>query len=393
MFPITPPRPAPSPARRAPQPAQAPRAAAAPAARPPAMVEADVSLRLDAQGEAGANGTVRLDQGFVKRLVKHLLRNPERFRAIDVRFDAKTGAYAATGKVKLLGLWLPVTGRATPTSDAGRPAFRLDDLAIRWGPANRWSFSPGWLGRKITELVAGEMSKSGVDAEADRRRGVVRLDPNALLHKIRALPGWVSIDTAATQFAVRTERNGDVLVTLASEAQGPRLRQTPLSDIAIAADDQALQALLFRAIAPGYLVRGVRLREGGMSVDGEAEYKPISDVANGLKVLAVVLSGGRGGNTRPVKVMGPLDLEVGIRGTVLDIKPSLRKALPEIVKTLSAAGIPHTVSKDSLQADLGPWLASRGLRVSDVLTREGLLEAHLAIDIESRIRNPALRGA
>lgn len=348
-------------------------------------------LRLEGTGAADANGTVKLQSAFVLRLLKHVLRSPKRFKQVAVRFDPQTKTYVADAKVKLLGMWFPVAGRAHPAGDGGVPTIAFDELAIKWGPGGKWRFSPAFLQRKVTKIVAEELEKDGFLNTVDAKNKKIKLDPNALLHQIKALPSWASLDTKDTKFDVSTDVRGDVRIGLSGGSLGPTLRDSQRSDISVSADDAALQAIAMRALAPNYEVRTVKMAPGRASFSGQVELKPITDAVNGLRVLALILSRGQVGRQEARPVMGTLDLEIAMDGTKLLITPSLKPAAKQLAETLNKAGIVATVEGRTIRADLGPWLTQQGLQNQQIQSLEGGIEARFEIDIDARIKNPNLR--
>ncbi|MDB5101988.1 MAG: hypothetical protein JWM80_6409 [Cyanobacteria bacterium RYN_339] len=364
----------------------------APAPKRPVMVEADVRLRMTGDASAIGNGAVKLDHGFMERLVTHLLRSPRRFKGIQVHFDAKTGTYAATGKVKLLGMWWPVVGRAKPLVDKNMVGFQFEELRV---PLGRFSIAAKWITAKVTKVVADELQGDNINAQADPKRGLVRVDANSLLHNVGALPDFADLNTTRTQFGVKMNAQGDVTVQM-TDPEAPKGQEpaTPFSDITLTADDAALKAALGRALAPGFEMREVRVRKGAMTLQGEVEYKPLSDVATGLKALLIVIaSRGRGTGDPTTIVKGPLDLDITVNGTQLIIKPSLKPARAQLLQTLKDGGIPAELKDDGIHADMTGYLTSRGIKVNGAKVDEKGLEARLQVDIDSRIRNPKLHPA
>jgi len=370
-------------------PPQAARPATAPARKP--EIEADVRLRFEGPNGADANGAVTIQSAFLLRLLKHVLRNPKRFAQVAIHFDPQTKTYVADAKVKLLGMWVPVTGRAHPASDGGVPTIAFDELAIKWGPGGKWRFSPGLLERKVTALVAEELAKDGFLNTVDAKQRKIRLEPNALLHEIDALPHWAALNTRDTKFEVSTAANGDVRIALQTGGQAPVANGSTRSDISVTADDAALTAIALRALAPSYDVRTLKVAPNKVSLSGQVELKPVTDVANGIRVLALILSQGRVGRQEVAPVMGTLDLEVAMEGTKILITPSLKPAAKQLAETLVKAGIAATVDGRTISADLGPWLDGKGLKNQRIQALQGTLEARFEIDIDSRIKNPNLR--
>lgn len=362
----------------------------APVAAPQPMIEADVRLALNAQGAAAANGTVKLEAGFMQRLITHLLRSPKRFRSITVGFDAATHAYTVKGQVKFLGMWFSVSGRGHATTDAGQPAVAIDDVRLGKGKG----FSMGWMRTKVTKFLAEELKKTGITAASNPQAGVVRFNANALLHEVKVLPAFADLDLNATRFTVATDARGGVTVGLQADAQGPTAPNTPASDITLSADPVALRALLARALASSYELADVTLSKNGLNLAGKVEYKPLSDAANGMRSLLVLIAHGRGGtvgNPSRERVMGPLRVAVEFDGMKAVITPNPKAAVKELAKSFEKAGVPYTVTKTSIQADLGAWLTGKGIAPTRLALTPEALEAIVAIDLDARLKNPALR--
>jgi hypothetical protein len=361
-------------------------AAPAPPTRPP-LIEADVRVRLAGSTQAMVNGTVKLDHRFVSRLVAHLLRSPRRFENIQAHYDAATGTYAATGKIKLFGLWLPVSARALPTGDGSMVAFKFEELRLQFG---KKGLSAMWLKGLVTKLVASALKDSNIVTTMDPKQGLVRMDINSLLTEIDALPGIASLDTSRTRVAVASNGAGDLTVSLATPGMDPAINSSPRSDLTIEADPKAVEALLSKSLAPNFELTSLNLRENGLKVEGQVEYKPISDVVNGVKMLAALLSNGRS-DTRADKVMGPLALDITLDGTHLVVNPSMKAARKELIQTLASAKIPVEERPDGLHIDLTQALADRGVSIERAKLDAKGLSGSVQIDIDSRLRNPQLR--
>jgi hypothetical protein len=243
--------------------------------------------------------------------------------------------------------------------------------------------------------VADELNKD-IRAQADPKRGLVRIDANSLLHNVGALPDFADLDISKTRFGVKMDAEGDITVAMADpEKPAQAAPGTRESDIAVTADDAALKDALGRALAPGYNLQNVRVRQGGLTLHGDVDYKPLSEVATGVKALLIVLAGARGvaalGTDPNVTVRGPLDMDITLDGTKVVIKPSLKPAGQQLLDSLKQAGIPATQQADGIHADMRGYLLSKGFKVVDAKASPTGLEARLQIDIDSRIKNPALR--
>lgn len=365
------------------------RPAAAPAR--PTMVEADVSTTFTADGLMRPNGDVKLDNGFMTRLVKHVLRNPKTFRDIQVRFDKPTGTFVATGKFCLKGVWLPATASVRVLVDQNRPSFRFEDVHVPL-PMTGKGVSGAWLTQKVTEAAADALKQDGILAGSDAPKGVVRLSLNGLMPQIGGVPKFVLFDEQNTRFGLNTSPDGDLDLTMASQGQGPARGRTAHSDIALSADDQSLAGVLRTALDPGYRVQDVQIRPGGLTVHGTTEYTPVSEAATQVVALfrAIVTR-----NVNPPideqHVWGPLDLDVSLDGTKAVIKPSLEKAVGTLADTLRTAGMAPDVQPDGIHVDLAPWLASKGIVVNNLAVSSHQLSASLDFDLDSRIKNPNLR--
>jgi hypothetical protein len=260
-------------------------------------------------------------------------------------------------------------------------------------PLGRFSIAAPWITGKVTKVVAQALEDDDIHVQADPKHGLVRIDANSLLHNVGALPDFADLDTAKTQFGVNLDAKGDITVGMADPGAPARpLPGTPESDIAITADDGALKVALGRALAPGYNIQDVRVRKGGVKLEGDVDYKPLSEVATGVKALLIILAGVRRVGADPtVTVRGPLEMDITVTGTKLVIKPSLAPAGEQLLQSLKEAGIPASSQADGIHADMRAYLQSKGFKVVDAKVDATGLDARLQVDIDARIRNPALR--
>lgn len=368
------------------------RPAPAPAAARPTMVEADASVGVTRDGLLLANGSVKLDHGFMLRLLKHILRSPNTFRGLKLAFDRASGTYTATGRVKVFGIWLPVSAKARPLADANSPAFQFTDVRLML-PGFSHGLGGHWLTRLATREVASAIQDSGIATSADAGRGVVRLSTNGILKAIDGVPSFVRLDPRANRFAVTTSAEGDISLGISSNAQAPAPNRTPHSDLAFDVDPQGLATLLAQVMGDNVGVQRVTMRPGVVSVDVLVNLKPVSDAVNDARALAALVFSPRSlANFEDEKVMGTVTLDVAVKGSQLVIKPSLPQAQDRIAQGLNDAGIPASVKPDGIHADLAPFLADKGISASDVKVTNGHVSARLDVDIDGRIGNPALRG-
>jgi hypothetical protein len=354
--------------------------------RPP-LIEADVRVKMAGSNKALVNGTVRLDHRFVCRMVPYLLRSPRRFKHIQVHFDAATGSYAATGQIKLLGMWWPVSARAKPQGDGSMVAFKFEDLRLQFG---KKGISAMFLKGMVANIVADALKESNIVTSAVPKSGVVRMDVNSLLAEIDALPAVATLDTSHTWVAVATSAKGDLTVSFDTPGMAPAINSSPRSDITLEADPKALEAILGQALAPDFELTALNLKENRIQVDGQVDYTPVTDVVNGVKLLAVLLSNGRA-NPRFEKVMGPLSLDVAMDGTRLVVNPSIKAARKQLLETLKKAQIPVQERPDGLHVDLTKALEDRGIQVKNAHVDAHGLSGSVQIDIDSRLRNSQLR--
>ncbi len=361
------------------------------------LLEADLRLKVVEGPRLLANGQVGFSRTFLERLLKHSLSKGETLSNAQVSFDPTRGAYSVRASAKVKGLNVPFTVELKPEVIGQGVGFKLDNLRIPLGESGRFGIQHQWLTGKVCEELAKELAWS-LGAKAHPDQGVVTLDPNAILHHVNALPQGLGIDLARTALRTTVSATGDLTLGMSAAGLAPAADTSEHSDLAVEADAAGLQALLKSVLAPDYEVGKVTLKDGGLTIDGQAEFKDGSDVINAGKVL-VALIGLAAGDARAAgrpleatRLMIPLDLDLTITGTELRVKPSIGKALGELAKTFEAAGLSPVQEGGSLRVDLSAILKDRG-RFETMQFRKDGMQVRMKLDLDAFIANPAINGA
>jgi hypothetical protein len=363
------------------------RAAGAPPAQP-AGIEVDMSGRVDASGGLHPTGTVTLDRVFLERLIRQVTRKKKTFGDRHVVYDAASHTYAGDVQVKVKGHTLNLVGKVVPVVDQNQPGFKFESLGLKLGP---FTLRGGLLTKLATKLIAQAITDDGIGATPGPN-GVIRLNTTDLLHDIEVLPSSMHVD-ANTRFSAKMDAKGGVEVKLESDtpaATGPR---TPLSDLSVAIDADALRHMLTPVLAPDYQLSTVSVGPGSISLDGQVEAKPISDVINvakGLLAAIIGANGGHVGDVRTEKAMIGLKLDAKLQGTQVVLTPSLSAALGDLESTLKKAGLNPVREGRSLRFDLKPLVAEYG--VEGIEAVNGQLKGRAKLDINSLLKAPILRG-
>ncbi|HEY9722821.1 MAG TPA: hypothetical protein V6D47_12475 [Oscillatoriaceae cyanobacterium] len=372
-----------------PQAKAAPKPPDKPATTTPPTIEADVDGRLDAAGQLATSGQVTLSRVFMERLFRQITRKPEHFGPSKVLFNAKTGTYSGSVQLKVHGFPLTLEGDAVPMVDGNQPAVQLKNLRIKIGP---FTLHGAFFTRLAVKELAKQISNGTLKAEA-APNGVLRIDPDSLLHEIKVLPYDLHLDSSHTQWSLAMAPSGDVHVKLATDGvappQGPG---TPRSDMGVTLDEAAALNFLQPRLAPGFELSDVKIGAGTLTLNGRVEVKPLSDVINAGKALlaAIAASAGRPVDPTPSRAMIPLTLTVRLEGNQAVLTPSLAKALPTLEKTLTDAGAHPVREGDSLRFDLVALGAKDGLQ--SIQATPGQLDVRAATDIPALIHAPILRG-
>lgn len=352
-------------------------------------IEVDVTGKVDATGGMAATGTVKLDRAFVERLLRHVTRKPHAFGDRDLKFDAAKGTYGGTLTLKIKGVPLNLAATATPVVDGNLPGFKFETLGIKLGGM---TIPVPFLKGLAAKLIAKEITSSGIDSTPGER-GVVRLDPTSLLHEEEVIPTTVRIDHAQTKFSVKTAANGDIQLSLASATPAAATADTAKSDLAVELDEKALAKILKPVLGNDYQLSSVAIRQGGITLDGQVEAKPLSDVVNlgkALIGLIAVANGNRNVNVSPEKAMIGLKLDLKLDGTRALLTPSLGLALGDLEKTLTKAGLNPVREGKGLRFDFGQLVAPYGVEGLEAV--DGKLKGRAKLDINQLIKAPILRG-
>jgi hypothetical protein len=373
-----------------PLPARPQAAPAAPAGVPdPNVIEADVGLRLSPESQLAGNGTVALNRQFVERLIRRVTQNRQTIKDVNFAYDAKLGAYTGTAKVKVKGLTFDVVAQAVPAVSHNEPAIQFKDFGLKLGGM---TLKNPLITRLAMKQIAAEISKSRIQATAEK--DTVRLEPNSVMYKINAMPDFLRIDSVATTLTSEMAANGDVRFQMKSTAPEGR-SETTQSDLNLAASAEDLKGTLAPLLAGSYDLKSVTFGNGTITLDGEAEAKIVSDVANAGKLIMslIKLAGGMAPGADDFtggRAMIPLKLTAQIQGTQATLTPSVKQALPQIEKMLAEKGAKPERVGDSLRFDLAPLSGRLGLK--DVAVTPDGLKAKARIDIPGMIKSPILRG-
>lgn len=361
------------------------------AGRPPA-IEADVRLAMRGGPAFAAEGTVRVRRGFIERFIKQVLADKRVFPRMEIGFDPATKRYTSEGTVRWHGIPVPVAIAAHPVAVGDRLGVQFEAPKLLLGG---WRIEAPFLTSIATGAVLTELGQTRIEARQGDRPGLVLLTPASLIRELGILPPKVSVDLARTKLDVALTDAGDLTLGLQADGVPAAAPASPRSDIALAVDEAALQALMRQALAPDYELGGIALRANGAVVTGKADYKPISDtltLAKGLLLLAA-MSGGQsaqGLDASPVVVKGRLDLDVKVDGRVMTIRPSLGPATDEMAKLLATAGIPAQKVPGGVRVDLDAAAQAVGVTLGQLRIDEHGVSLQAGVDLEQLIRNPAL---
>jgi len=362
--------------------------------RPQPMIEADVRVAMRGGPAVDAAGTVKVRREFVVRLVKDVLRDPRAFAKIDVRFDEAAGAYAARGNVKWLGIPWPIAMHAKPLMVDGQLAVRFERPRLMVGP---FAIPVGPMLGVAQGLVLDHLRSTRINAQAGPDRATILMEPTSLLHEIGVLPAWIRLDPQRTRLALAIGAQGDLTVKLDSPTAPAAGRATPASDVVVQLDEAALQAVMARAVGQAYDLKSLKLREDGLAVKGEADYKPISDTLTAAKsiFLLMALAGGDGAalrqaDTSAVVVKGPLDLDARVKDGKLHLKPSPSAACGELMKLIQDAGLPASLERGTITISLADAERLVGAELRQLRLGPDGVDVQAGLDVERLIRNPRL---
>lgn len=360
-----------------------------PAAAPsPTGIEVDVNGRVDAAAGLHATGVVHMDRVFVERLIRQVTRKTKTFGDRHVVYDAKSGTYSGTVQVKVKGHVLNLVGQVVPVTDQDQPGFQLKSIGLKLGGFTLKGSLITWL---ATKLIAKEITNSDIGATPGPK-GIIRLNPTDLLHDIDVLPGAMHVD-AGTKFQAQMTASGGIDVFLRSDVAAPTGPNTPDSDLSLAVDQKAVETLLRGTLAPDYELAKVTIAPGTISLDGQVEVKPLSDVVNVAKGLlaALLAASGRGvSNPSRERAMIGLKLDAQLDGTKVALTPSLGAAVGQLQETLTKAGLKPVREGNTLKFDFAPMIAKYG--VKSLKATGGQLEGKAQLDINSLLTAPILRG-
>lgn len=362
--------------------------------RPTPMIEADLRVAMRGGPAVDAAGTVKVQHGFVVRLVKDVLRDPRAFSGINVRHDPATGAYAASGNVRWLGIPWPIAMQARPLIIGDQLAVRFERPRLRLGPLE---IPIGPMLGIAQDLVIAHMRQTRISAKPAADKATILIEPTSLLHEIGVLPHWITLDPSRTKLGLTTGPTGDLTVKLDSPTAPAAGASTPASDLVVAIDEAALQAVMARAVASTYDLKSLKLREDGVAVTGETDYKPVSDTltaAKGILLLVALASGDgatlRNTNTSAVVVKGPLDLDVRVANGALLIKPSISLACGDMIKLMEEAGLPATLDRGVIKVVIADAERLFGADLRRLRIGPGGVDLQAGLDVERLIRNPRL---
>lgn len=360
-----------------------------PAAAPsPTGIEVAMNGRVDAAAGLHATGVVHLDRVFVERLIRQVTRKQKTFGDRHIAYDAQTGTYSGTVQVKVKGHVLNLVGSVVPVTDQDQPGFQFKSIGLKLGGFTLKGALITWL---ATKLIAKEITHSDIRATPGPK-GIIRLNPTDLLHDIDVLPAAIHMD-AGTQFQAQMTASGGIDVFLKSDVAAPSGPNTPQSDLSLAVDQKAVERLLRNTLAPAYELSTVTVAPGTLSLDGQVEVKPLSDVVNVAKGLlaALLAANGRGvGDVSHERAMIGLKLDAKLDGTKVALTPSLGAAVGQLQATLTKAGLNPVREGNTLKFDIAPKVAKYG--VKSLKATNGQLEGKAQLDINALLSAPILRG-
>lgn len=360
------------------------------------LLEADLRLKVSPAGRLVANGQIGFNRQFIERLLIHALGKGKTVSNAQVSFDAGKRAYSVRATANVMGMSLPFTVDLKPQVVGQGVGFKLDNLRMPLGESGRFGIQHRWITGKVSEELA-ESLKWSLGAQAHADQGIVTLNPNSILHHIRALPEKLALDLGQIQMQTSVSAAGDLTLAMRAEGMAPAVDSSSRSDLTLEADAAGLQATLKSLLAPNYEVGTITLRDGGAKIGGQAEFKDGSDVLNAGKLL-IALIGVQAGEPEALKLLNeksrlmiPLDLDLAFNGTELRVKPSIGKAMDELKKTFTAAGLNPVQDGDHLKVELSGILANRGEFDSMQFRKDGL-KVQMKLDLDAFIRNPALKN-
>lgn len=358
------------------------------------LLEADLRFRVVNGPALVANGEIGFSRVFIERLLRHALGKSKTLSNAQVSFDSQKGAYSVRASASVKGVNVPFTVDLKPQVIGQGVGFKLENLRVPLGESGRFGIQHAWITGKVCEELADSL-KYSLGARAHRDEGVVTLNPNAILHHVRALPEKLRLDLNQIQLQTAVTGTGDLKLVMRGQGLAPAENRTPDSDLTLDADADGLRALLKGLLSPSYEVGQVTLKDGGGKIGGQAEFKDGSDLVNAGKIMVALigLAAGdpRGVNFEPSRVMIPLDLDFTLDGTKLKVTPSIGKALGELSKTLEAAGLSPVQDGKSLRVDLADILKARG-EVDTLQFKPDGLQLRMKLDLDAFIKNPALKS-
>ncbi|MNK58224.1 hypothetical protein D3C87_772940 [compost metagenome] len=360
------------------------------------LLEADLRLKVTPSARLVANGQIGFSRTFIERLLNHALGKGKTVTNAQVSFDPTKRAYSVRATAHVLGMSLPFTVDLKPQVIGQGVGFKLENLRMPLGDSERFGLQHRWITSKVCDELA-ESLKWSLGARAHPDQGVVTLNPNSILHHVQALPESLELDLAQIQMQTSVSASGDLSLGMHAEGMAAAVNSSPQSDLTLEADAAGLQGALKRLLAPDYEVGTVTLRDGGAVIGGKAEFKDGSDVINAGKLL-IALIGVANGEARaanlindPSRLMIPLDLDLSLDGSVLRVKPSIGKAMAELEKTFTSAGLNPVQEGDRLRVDLSDLLQNRGEFDALKFRKDGL-QVQMKLDLDAFIRNPAISG-
>lgn len=359
--------------------------------RPPA-IEADLRLSMVGGPNLAADGTVKVQRAFLERFIRKVLADKRTFPSMALAFDPATKRYTSEGTVRWHGVPVPVEIAARPVVVGDKIGVKFEDPYLVLGSMR---VKAGWLARFAAGAVLKEMQKTQLYATKGQEPGLVLLSPSSLMHELGIVPPYVALDGKRTKLDAALGQAGDFTLTLKADGVPAAPAATPRSDVALAADEAALEAIMRHAMGGDYEVGGIALREGGAAVRGKADYKPVSDTLNLAKsiMLLAALSGGRpaqGLDDRAVSVKGDLDLDVKVEGRTMTIKPSISMAAGEMLKVFERAGVPAEKVPGGVRVDMDAAAAKFGATLNQLRIDEHGVTLQANLDVDRLLRDQRL---
>lgn len=363
-------------------------------ALPPSLIEADLRLSMTGGPQVAADGKVTIQKAFIDRLLNHALGGSKDIKDARIGFEPQSGTYTVQAKIKLKGLQVPVSIKIAPLIDQNMVSFQLREVSI---PTRFGALEANLITRKATEAIAQELRANGFRNTTDAQRGVVRIDANNLLRYVGALPSFASVDFDKTRLSLNVAADGNVVVGMQSGQKAPEIPNTSASDIAVFADEKALQQALRHALGPDYEVKKVTLKDGGLKLEGDAEFKQGSDVLNAGKALLLLLAVAARDpianeiGTEAARMMVPLELDVKQDGHQLIITPDIAKALPSLTDSVKKAGFNPIPDGKGIRIDLNEVWADRCGTFDQLRVQAEGASARMRLDIDSFLDAPWLK--